>query len=838
MQSLGQTVRLAATIAIASMSIAQLRAQCEPNWYSTGGTIGTNGRVLAATLWDPDGVGPQPEHLVIAGEFGLVTDTFAPLVAMLDPTTGQWQPVGSGLSGTRVNQLTVLATGELLASGVLTSAGGVPVDGLARWDGQSWTPLGDGTRKEAFLKLPNGDLLAANNTTPSGPWVGKLDVWNGTTWSQFAPDVDGRIAAMVQMPNGDIVVAGSFLSAGGVPSNNIARWNGATWAPLGGGSDGYLGGTVSALAVLPNGDLVAGGYFTQAGGQPANRIARWDGSAWHAFGSGVAAPSFPGIASLNVLSNGDLIAGGYFNSIDGVPANCIARLRNGIWSAVGGGANNIVDTVVEMPSGDLVVGGAFAIISTGPANHLARWDGSTWSSFGTPPLCDDQVLCSTVAANGDLVIAGEFTEVSGGPAMHIARRTASGWTALGSGIAGPVRAVAALPNGDVVAGGFFADAGGVPAANIARWDGAAWSPLGLGVNGSVLSMFVMPNGDLVVGGVFTSAGGQPAQNLARWNGSNWSAMASGPTGPVNAIGLRDNGNLIVAVTASLYFSNLEQWDGTSWSQFTDVTAQSITSIQKLPNGDMVFGASAFSVGGVTSRGAVRWDGSNWFDMQLGSNSFVRTFALLPNGELVAAGNLVFGANGADIARWDGTSWSALNDGNSYQIVTLATLPDGEVVAGGSFTTIDQVVSPYLASLITPCPATAASYGAGCIGSNGLNELTATALPWLGSTFRSRASGIQQLSFVAMISGFTSLAVPLPALFPEAGVGCIGYSSAEAITLEFPTAGKVASQIALPLHPALVGAVFHQYALAFEFDSLGALVDVTSSNGLMMTLGQF
>lgn len=41
---------------------------------------------------------------------------------------------------------------------------------------------------------------------------------------------------------------------------------------------------VSALAVLPNGDLVAGGEFDIAGGVSANKIARWDGTAWYGMG--------------------------------------------------------------------------------------------------------------------------------------------------------------------------------------------------------------------------------------------------------------------------------------------------------------------------------------------------------------------------------------------------------------------------------------------------------------------------------------------------------------------------------------------------------------------------
>ena len=43
---------------------------------------------------------------------------------------------------------------------------------------------------------------------------------------------------------------------------------------------------VYALAVSGT-DLYAGGYFTTAGGVAANYIAKWNGSAWSALGSGM-----------------------------------------------------------------------------------------------------------------------------------------------------------------------------------------------------------------------------------------------------------------------------------------------------------------------------------------------------------------------------------------------------------------------------------------------------------------------------------------------------------------------------------------------------------------------
>ncbi len=79
------------------------------------------------------------------------------------------------------------------------------------------------------------------------------------------------------------------------------------------------------LAARPNGDLVAGGNFGIAGGVAASGVALWshDNLAWSALGAGLT--SVGGVFSLGTLSNGDVIAGGFFRSVGGMPANNIAR---------------------------------------------------------------------------------------------------------------------------------------------------------------------------------------------------------------------------------------------------------------------------------------------------------------------------------------------------------------------------------------------------------------------------------------------------------------------------------------------------------------------------------
>ena len=77
-------------------------------------------------------------------------------------------------------------------------------------------------------------------------------------------------------------LGGYFTTAGGMPANYIAKWDGSAWSALGSG----MNGVVYALAVSGT-DLYAGGYFTSAGGVAATNIASWNGSAWSALGSGM-----------------------------------------------------------------------------------------------------------------------------------------------------------------------------------------------------------------------------------------------------------------------------------------------------------------------------------------------------------------------------------------------------------------------------------------------------------------------------------------------------------------------------------------------------------------------
>ena len=72
--------------------------------------------------------------------------------------------------------------------------------------------------------------------------------------------------------NGDLIAGGQFTVAGGALSNRIARWDGTEWSSLSGPSGTGIGDTVNVFGVYDDW-LVAGGRFTEAGGISSWRIA-------------------------------------------------------------------------------------------------------------------------------------------------------------------------------------------------------------------------------------------------------------------------------------------------------------------------------------------------------------------------------------------------------------------------------------------------------------------------------------------------------------------------------------------------------------------------------------
>lgn len=207
-------------------------------WSALGETsfAGFFPEVRASEVFD-EGTGAA---LYVGGSFQSVNAVEVNYVARWDGAT--WSPLASGMQFREHHYVAALlgtndGPGPVLYAGgwFWSTAAGVVAPGIAAWDGKEWRSVGGSMEEMGVFALTRFD--------------------------------DGHGPA--------VYAGGSFKTAGGVPANAIAKWDGRTWSALG---DGLRTGAVETITGF-NDDagpaLYAGGSFLSAGGFASANIARW-----------------------------------------------------------------------------------------------------------------------------------------------------------------------------------------------------------------------------------------------------------------------------------------------------------------------------------------------------------------------------------------------------------------------------------------------------------------------------------------------------------------------------------------------------------------------------------
>ena len=494
-------------------------------------------------------------------------------VARWDGST--WNAMGTGIPGATgsvvVEALARMPNGDVVVGGAFSSAGGVTVSNVARWNGSAWSNMGTGNDGQVrrLRVRTSGTLVAAGFFSPTdGTASYPIAQWNGSSWSKLTPVApldtvnalaslaDGELAvagfaangvsvavldaagqawqvapgagfsnpirALVRLSNGDIVAGGAFGSVGGVAMNHIARWNGTSWLPLGTG----INGAVESLAVLTNGTLVAGGVFSQAGGVAAANIAAWNGSTWSALGAGL-----PGeVATLLALDANDFVAGGSFSAvIGGVQNKNLAHWHSGAWlSDFGGGTSGRVLGLTRDGTNGIIAAGQFNQAGSIGTAGLAAFSFVNSSWFSLVSSTDGAITSVLELPSGDVIVGGLFSSLGGAPGLFSVARLpffTTTWVPIGGGLSAgsQVDTVAVRPNGDIVVAGSFDYSGSARASGIALWNGSVWKRMGPGIlDHTVYAVLPLPNNDVVVGGDFLRAGLETSAYYARF------AEATGP----------------------------------------------------------------------------------------------------------------------------------------------------------------------------------------------------------------------------------------------------------------------------------------------------------------------
>jgi hypothetical protein len=401
---------------------------------SCGGTVSG----LALASFGSGGVA----SLVLAGEFTRAGSRVVNNVAAWDGSAWHAVPDAPTLGidpNVAVMKRGSLPTGDALFVSGPCYAGSSMMSGVLKYDATGWHPTGS--------PLSAATLEAWDDGSGIGLYAGSTGLWrfDGVTWTTLGtpftspyPSTEPSVTVLKVYDDGSgpsLFVGGIFDSVAAVPASNIAKWNGVSWSALGAGVTGtpffvfypnprvlepFDDGTGPALYVV--------GYFTFAGGQPAQGLAKWDGVGWTPIPTGFTSflQTIDSLAAFDDGTGPALYAAGTFGAIGGLTAPGFAKWTGQAWMAA------------TMPPGAATTDGVsrLAVVDdgSGPALYatvkdaaslrtLRRWNGSTWTSLGSFGESVGLIKLATYDdGSGPAVFAaGSFLSAGGAPASGFAK---------------------------------------------------------------------------------------------------------------------------------------------------------------------------------------------------------------------------------------------------------------------------------------------------------------------------------------------------------------------------------------------------------------------------------
>jgi len=263
--------------------------------------------------------------------------------------------------------------------------------------------------------------------------IGRLNP-DGSFDPTFNPGTgaDDYVWAITVQPDGKILIGGEFTTYNGIARDGIARLNSDgsldTSFDPGTGVTGQGFGSISDIAVQPDGKILIAGYFTYYNEVAMNSFARLnsDGTLDQSFdpGSGV------GFMNANCLarqSDGKILLGGNFAAYNGIESLRMARV-NGDGSLDQTFSSELpVDSwvydITLQSDGRILIVGDFETYGGVGRNNITRLhsDGTLDPSFNPGSGADLAVGNILVQPDGRLLIAGGFTSYNGTPRNYVAR---------------------------------------------------------------------------------------------------------------------------------------------------------------------------------------------------------------------------------------------------------------------------------------------------------------------------------------------------------------------------------------------------------------------------------
>lgn len=279
------------------------------------------------------------------------------------------------------------------------------------------------------VKQPDGKLLTSNIEIGGTEYKLVRIMPDGTLDPAFTvwPDAEfvGNANPIGLLPDGKIILGGSFTSIDGNTLRRIARFNTNGTLDLTFNSGSGFNNTVSEILIQPDGKILVTGTFTSYNGTAVSRLVRlnMDGTIDNTFTPGTG-PS-GSIEALHVQPDNKILIGGGFTAYNGMAMPQIARLNtDGTLDASFTPASGLRPfEIVAQSDGKILVGGDFTTVGGLPRLNIARLnsDGTVDPTFDPGAGADDWIYAIYQEPSGKILIGGWLENYDGTPRNFIAR---------------------------------------------------------------------------------------------------------------------------------------------------------------------------------------------------------------------------------------------------------------------------------------------------------------------------------------------------------------------------------------------------------------------------------
>ena len=262
------------------------------NFTTAGGISATRVASWNGTAWSPLGSGltdrardfafPSSGDVIAVGDFR--TAGGQPALEVASWSGSAWVSMGTFATNGGMYRVIITEDDSIVIGGTFTDASSVPTaDNIAAWSGSAWVAYGGGANAtvSALANGSSGSVYAGGDfTTIGGVTASRIARFNGTTWSPLGNGLSGQVLDVLVDDTRGLVYASGYFDQVADGLRRIAVWDEgiSTWLPLRTASTDGLPSTGFSLAFADDSQssVIVGGNFTDAGGvSDADAIARW-----------------------------------------------------------------------------------------------------------------------------------------------------------------------------------------------------------------------------------------------------------------------------------------------------------------------------------------------------------------------------------------------------------------------------------------------------------------------------------------------------------------------------------------------------------------------------------